>query len=97
MGEEPITHLGQAWRQFEDRIEIDMGSYVREKLSVIAVPKEDISPTKEQITEYRGFVVRLRWVIAHVVPELAYDVWHRIRWIRSQVRTSAMRMLPTAS
>ena len=73
LGRAGVEYLGQTWRQCDGKIKIDMDKYIAGKLAAIKEPKtEVISP--EEVTEYRSAVVRLRWVIAHIVPELAYEV-----------------------
>ena len=49
-----------------------MDAYIA-KLAPVIAPKGDLI-SAAHVTDYRSYVVRLRWVIAHVVPELAYDV-----------------------
>ena len=41
LGRDSVKYLGQSWRQFDQKIEIDMDDYIQEKLEPLVIPKKE--------------------------------------------------------
>ena len=76
VGKEPVDYLGMQWVRRSDEVEINMDTYIKKIEKIKVDPKEDdereLSPHEE--TEFKSALQKIRWPVAHVVPELAYTV-----------------------
>ena len=70
------SYLGMQWRQDDEGLHVDMDEYIRglEAVPVNRTEDEDRKLGAMECHEYRSALAKLRWPVAHVLPELAYGV-----------------------
>ena len=76
VGAKPTDHLGMQWTLEGGQISIDVDQYIDkiQNIEVSAKDDEERELTPEEDTVFKGALQRVRWPVAHVVPELSYSV-----------------------